>query len=153
MYIYLIPDTKSNFNFNFMKWRYFLYSLFALCLVFLTACEKDPGEGGTATITGKILVLDFDDGTGEFKREYFAQDRQVYIIYGEGSIQDDDVRTGFDGTYEFNYLHKGRYIIYAYSECPEDPILCPSGEEPILDTIEITQKGETYEIPTIQVIE
>lgn len=136
-----------------MKWRYFLYSLFALYLVFLTACEKDPGEGGTATITGKIKIQDVN-GAGEFQGDpYDAQKRNVYIIYGEGTIDDDDTKTGLDGSYEFNYLHKGRYIVYVYSDCDDELPECPTGEKPLFDTIQITQKGETYEIPTITVFE
>ena len=137
-----------------MKLKYLLYSLFALYLIPLIGCEKDPGEGGTATVTGKIYVMNFDDDDGTtLINEYFAQNRQVYIIYDEGTIPDDDVRTGFDGSYEFNFLHKGQYIIYAFSECTVDPLSCPSGEIPVMDTIQITQKGETYEVPTITVIE
>lgn len=137
-----------------MKWRYFLYSLFALYLVFLTACEKEPGEGGTATIMGKIKIQDVNDSTGEFQGDpYDAPDYNVYIIYGEGTIPDDDTKTSFDGSYQFNYLYKGPYIIFAYSECDDTFSNCPSGQEPKMDTIEITQKGETYEIPTIIVIE
>jgi len=137
-----------------MKLKYLLYSLFALYLIPLIGCEKDPGEGGTASITGKIEVQEVGDQTGEFQGPpYGAQNRNVYIIYGEGTIPDDDVRTGFDGTYEFNYLYKGQYIVFAYSECTVDSILCLSGEKPIMDTIQITQKGETYEVPKITVFE
>ncbi len=136
-----------------MKLKYLLYSLFALYLIPLIGCEKDPGEGGTATITGKLFVKNFDDEDGTFIDEYFAQNKQVYIIYGDGTIPDDDVRTGFDGSYEFNYLYKGQYIIFAYSECDNNLPECPSGEKPIMDTIQINQKGETYEVPTITVFE
>ena len=136
-----------------MKLEYLIYSFLAFFLMGLVACEKDPGEGGTATITGKIFVKNFDDEDGTFINEYFAQNKKVYIIYGDGTVQDDDTDTGFDGTYAFNYLHKGQYIVYAYSECTLDPISCPSGEQPVFDTIQITQKGETYEVPTITVIQ
>ena len=136
-----------------MKLKYLLYSLFALYLIPLIGCEKDPGEGGTATITGKIFVIDVNDETGVEQGRYYAQNRNVYIIYGEGTIPDDDVRTGFDGTYEFNYLHKGQYIVYAFTECDDSLPECPSGRMPVMDTIQVTQKGETYEIPKITVIE
>jgi len=135
-----------------MKLKYLLYGLFALYLIPLIGCEKDPGEGGTATITGKIFVYDVDDDTGILQDSFYAQNLNVNIIYGEGTIPDDDIRTGFDGTYEFNYLHKGQYIVFAYSECDNNLPECPSGEEPVMDTIQITQKGETYEVPTITVI-
>lgn len=133
-----------------MKLKYLIYGLFALYLIPLIGCEKDPGEGGTATITGKVFVTDVD-GMGELQGQYFAQDFDVHIIYGDGTIPDDDVRTGFDGTYEFNFLHKGQYIVFAYSKCDDNLSHCPSGEEPIMDTIQITQKGKTYEARQIDV--
>ena len=31
-------------------------------LIALGSCKKDAGEGGTSTITGKVIVYDFDPG-------------------------------------------------------------------------------------------
>ncbi|MGB0888060.1 MAG: hypothetical protein ACPGSL_08060 [Vicingaceae bacterium] len=44
-------------------------------------------------------------------------DEDVYIIYGdEDDIFDDNVKTNFDGTFEFNNLRKGKYKVFAYSK-------------------------------------
>lgn len=44
-------------------------------------------------------------------------DEDVYIIYGdEDDIYDDNIKTNFDGTFEFNNLRKGKYKVFAYSK-------------------------------------
>src|SRR5690349_5852021 len=96
-------------------------SLIVLMLVFLSglqSCKKEEGEGGTATIRGKVIVHNFD---AMFSRPqpteiYPAADEKVYIIYGDGTTYDDDFDTSFDGTYEFKYLQPGTYKLFVYSK-------------------------------------
>lgn len=84
--------------------------------IFLIACTKEPGEGGTATIVGKIYALDFNAEMTTFRTEYYAPDEDVYIIYGDDTIFNDRTRTNFDGAYRFKYLRPGSYTIFAYSK-------------------------------------
>lgn len=122
---------------------------FILLLVFiasitLSACEKEEGEGGRALITGRVLVQEFSDA-GNLTAEYYAADEQVYIIYGDGSTHDDNMRSSFDGSYRFEYLRKGTYTIFVYSECPS----CPSGDEAIQAEVTISSNKAVVEVPDI----
>ena len=95
---------------------YFGYVLPAiLCVVLLAACKKGPGEGGSSTIKGKVTATYIDVFGNEYK--YPAEREDVYIVYGDGDFYGDNVETDFNGTYEFKYLKKGSYTVYAYSDC------------------------------------
>ncbi|RFC53395.1 hypothetical protein [Brumimicrobium aurantiacum] len=122
-----------------MKKQPFILTL--LLLVFF-ACEKTEGEGGRSSIIGKLYM---NDQTGSTQGEYYLPDERVYIIYGEkDSIYDDDVRSNFDGSFEFKNLREGYYTIYAYSE----DISEPSGLKPVFVSTTI-DKNETVDIGTI----
>ena len=48
--------------------------------------------------------------------EYNVPDYDVYIIYGEeDNVYDDDMKTNYDGTFEFENLRKGTYRLFAYT--------------------------------------
>ena len=86
-------------------------------VIFLFGCEKNEGQGGTSTIKGKVLVHDFDASFQAVVDTYPAVDEDVYIIYGDDhSTYDDHYKTSFDGTFEFKFLQKGKYKIFAYSK-------------------------------------
>ena len=105
--------------------------------VLLGGCQK-PGEGGTATIVGKVYAKDYDD-LGTLISEFYAPDEDVYIIYGGGtSLHDDRYVTTFDGSFRFQYLTKGEYTVFVYSDCDT----CASGIEAISQTVSITSNGE-----------
>jgi hypothetical protein len=40
---------------------------------------------------------------------------RVYIIYGNGTELGDDVRTSYDGSFQFKYLTKGQYKVFVNS--------------------------------------
>lgn len=107
----------------------------------MASCESTPGQGGAATITGKVFVREFSS-VGNLLGEYYGPEERVYIIYGNGSTFDDDTRTSFDGSYKFKYLSKGNYRIFAYSKCDT----CASGQNAIIQDVEITSSNETIEL-------
>lgn len=108
---------------------------YSICLLsmLLISCSKQAGEGGTSTIKGKIKAKQTDVFGNVF--EYYLGKEDVFIIYGEADFYGNDVKTNYDGTYEFSYLKKGKYTIYAYSDC--DTCLGYKREE--LKTVDITQ--------------
>ena len=108
------------------------------------ACEKDAGEGGTSTIRGKVYVKNYN-GSGQLVGEYYGQAEDVYIIYGDAAFYGDDTKTSYDGTYEFNFLRKGSYTIFAYSKCDT----CAAGQEPVFITTEISKNHSTVELPDL----
>jgi len=123
-------------------------SVFVLVFVLITGCKKDEGPGGTSTIKGKIIVYDFDAAfQSALPLDTFpSMDQDIYIIYGaDGTTYDDDFKTSYDGSYEFKYLQKGKYRLFAYSK---DSTGAKSGFPSLLDMpvfvdVEITSNGST----------
>lgn len=120
-------------------------SILIILVCFSIGCKKIEGEGGSSTIIGKVYVEDYD-AFGELIAEYYEADEDVFIIYGEESnIYNDDFSTSHDGSYRFEYLTKGTYQIFAYQKCAE----CPSGEEPVIKTVEIKDNNSTVVVPDL----
>lgn len=84
----------------------------------LSACNKEPGEGGLAEIRGRVMEQRYSANTGQaVGQPYALAEQRVYIIYGDGTYHDDDVRSGSDGSFRFRQLRKGAYTVYTMSEC------------------------------------
>jgi len=111
-----------------------------LFVVVFYSCEKKAGEGGTSSIRGIVIKQEINN-SGEIKKSYNAPDEKVYIIYGtDEKIYDDNTNTHFDGSYSFDFLKKGSYQLFAYSECKEDT--CPN-LVPVFATVEINESNQT----------
>lgn len=111
-----------------------------------SSCQKE-GEGGTATIKGKVYAKNYD-ALGNLISEFYAPDEDVYIIYGSGSsFHDDRYTTTFDGSFRFQYLTKGEYTVFVYSDCDT----CASGLETVSQTIQITANGEDVVLDDLQI--
>jgi len=118
---------------------YFRFILIGILIVSL-GCEKEEGIGGTSSISGKVFVNDYDN-QGNLIGSFYGQDEDVYIIYGGNSgTYNDDFKTSFDGSYRFEYLTKGHYKIFAYSDCDT----CWSGSEVVFIKLEITENKKDY---------
>jgi hypothetical protein len=102
-----------------------------LILLFSTAifnaCEKEPGFGGLAEISGKVYVFDYNP-EGILVAEGYTGDIEVYIgVDGQQGVL-ERVRTSFDGTFRFRELRKGTYDIWVFSDCDS----CTDNKEPII---------------------
>jgi hypothetical protein len=122
--------------------------LFLFCFTF-SSCEKEPGEGGLASIQGKVYILEYNGNCSELRFEYYAVDEDVYIIAGDDPSYFERVRTGPDGTFWFPYLREGRYTIYALSEdCSLNPetseveMIMQNSPEAIQIEVEISEKKQ-----------
>lgn len=105
----------------------FLLVIFPL-LILVSSCEKNPGEGGTSSIEGKIIIEEVDN-FGVVVKSYPAPEERVYIVYGNNEFFDNEVRTHYDGRYQFEFLNIGSYQLYAYSECFVDSCTIPKYPE------------------------
>jgi len=105
----------------------------------LSSCEKDPGQGGTSTIRGTVVINEISN-SGNILAEYEAAEERVYIVYGDNEIFDDETRTSYDGQFKFENLFQGSYRVFVYSDC----LSCPSGTEPIMQSIEVTENDEVF---------
>jgi len=93
--------------------------IFTLTTALLAACNTDEGLGGSNSVEGYIYKVVHTDDTFVFQADTIpAAKTDVYIIFGDNSEDyfGDDVETGPNGYYRFDYLRKGNYTLYAYSE-------------------------------------
>jgi len=111
-------------------------------LALLISCKKTEGVGGRATIKGHVLVEDYNNA-GVYKGSYDAQNKKVFIIYGnDDEIVDDNVTTSYNGEFQFDYLQKGTYKIYVYSSC----VTCFNKQDSVvMQTITINDRKEVVE--------
>lgn len=82
----------------------------------IASCEKPEGVGGEGVIEGTVSVEYYDKEFKVLQSSQPAVDEDVFIVYGDDDVYDDDVTTSFNGKYRFEYLSKGDYSLYVYSE-------------------------------------
>jgi hypothetical protein len=82
----------------------------------MLSCDKGPGEGGLATLQGRVRVRDYNASFTVFLAEFFAKEKRVYIIYGEDEVYNDDFRTDYNGNYAFRNLRPGKYRVFTYGK-------------------------------------
>ena len=122
-----------------------LILLIAITIVF-AACTKEAGEGGTSVIQGQVYKIHtFQNSiTGEIDTLYFQLDagKDVFIIYSddETDIYDDEFETDYNGRYRFEFLRKGDYTIYTYSDSSD---VNTTYDYPVFRHIEIKLNNST----------
>jgi hypothetical protein len=121
--------------------------LFALLVaaLLLPSCNKGPGEGGTGTVQGKVMLVHHPDDDFTLTPDTMAAAKtDVFIVYGDENYFGDDVETGADGGYQFEYLLPGDYTVYAYS-------ILPSGEKVAVSETVTLARGAVAKVPTIYI--
>jgi len=135
-----------------MKRSCFLISLLPVIIGFSSvSCEKEEGIGGTSSITGKVIVRQYNANfTILTESPYYAPDEDVFIVYGDDAIYGDKTSTNYDGTYRFEYLREGKYTIYAYSK---DSANYPTQHEiPVIRQVEIPGKNKDVVVDNIVIL-
>lgn len=117
---------------------------------FSLSCKKEEGKGGSSSLYGKVKVKDYNTTFTLLQDEFYAQEVRVYIIYGDDKGVSDDVRTSYDGSYEFKYLRPGTYHIFAYSK---DTTAQTNALIPVIRTVEITKNKQEVEVSEIVIID
>lgn len=139
-----------------MTYRFILFIFLAIVYSQFISCKKTEGEGGSATITGKIYVKDYNGSFTSINAQYYATKEDVFIIYGDQVTYGDKVSTNYDGTYEFKYLQKGKYKIYAYSKdstgAYNGTVNANAAPKAIIETVEISKKKEAVQVPEITIL-
>jgi len=121
-----------------------LFALFAAVLL-LPSCNKGPGEGGTGTVQGKVMLVHHPDDNFNLTSDTMAAAKtDVFIVYGDENYFGDDVETGADGGYQFEYLLPGDYTVYAYS-------ILPSGEKMAVSETVTLSRGAVAKVPTLYI--
>jgi len=127
------------------------FFLIASIIFAAPSCTKDPGTGGTSSISGKIFVKDYNASFTTLLNEYYAPEQRVYIIYGDNEVYSDDMRTHYNGSYRFDNLRKGTYHIFAYSK--DSTQTSPSGLVHVMKTVEITANNQQLVIEDIVIFD
>ncbi len=131
--------------------RRYLKIVFCLLTLFtIHSCKKQAGEGGFASIEGKVYVKNYDGTFTVLTSEYYLPGETVYIIYGDGQEIGNTVKTSYDGSFKFNYLQKGKYKVYAIGKDPTKPSLSVPKE--VLMEVTITEKKEKKVLEDIVII-
>ena len=124
----------------------------ALMLVFTlltNSCKKPAGPGGKASIKGKIYVKDFDVAAYGLISQYYGPGENVYICYGNNNIVGNHVNTSTDGSYQFLYLRKGHYKIFALSRDTSIHVAGSNKTIPVSVEIDITSNSQQFTLPDI----
>ena len=124
------------------------YYFFFILILLLAGCTKTEGLGGKAKIKGVLTGTFYtDDQLSQLNGNGVLANENVYIVYGTADTYfDDDIKTSYDGSFEFNYLRPGTYTIFAYENC----FPCAGLERAkILDTVEIVGKEDIIDLGTI----
>lgn len=129
-----------------MKLRTALFILLCICFA---RCKKQAGEGGTSTIRGTIRVEDWNTAFTIKNGEYAGADEDVYIIYGDDTGYGDKTKANYKGEFEFKYLRKGKYTVYAYSK--DKSLSAASGDTSVVKEITVSKNKTTYELETITI--
>lgn len=96
-----------------MNKKVYTFLLVSICFF---ACKKQPGEGGFASIEGKVYVKNYDTYFSILTSEYYQPGETVYIMYGDNTEVGNTIKTSYDGSFKFNYLRKGKYKVYVVGE-------------------------------------
>jgi hypothetical protein len=121
-----------------------------ITVFWLTACEKDPGPGGTSSITGKVWVLDYNAEYTHLNAEYYGSKEDVYLIYGDDVVYSESFKTSYDGTYRFDHLRKGKYKVFCYSE--DTTGLIPEGKFAVIKEVEITSNRQDVNVDSLVIV-
>jgi hypothetical protein len=121
-----------------------LMALLVLALI-MPSCNKGPGEGGTGTVQGFVKLVHHPDDDYTLTPDTMAAAKtDVFIIYGNEVYFGNDVETGADGMYQFEYLRPGDYTVFAYSTLP-------SGEKVAVYESVNLQHGAVMNVPTLYI--
>ncbi len=126
-----------------------LFSALVLLSSVLLSCKKTAGEGGQATIKGKVWVEDWNAGFTIKNGEYAGADYDVYIIYGDDASYGDKASASYDGQFEFKYLRKGDYKVYVYSK--DKTLNSQSGDTVLVKNVTVSERKQTVALETFTV--
>ena len=118
-------------------------ALIALCLF---SCKKGPGEGGRASITGKVYSVNYNSTMTVPQDSGYLGGQKVYIIYGDETAVGKSQDTNNDGVFEFSYLRKGKYKVYVYSKIAPNQL-----DSAVVQEGEITDRKQMLALPDFNI--
>jgi hypothetical protein len=127
-------------------------NLFFLILLFFTlsSCKYHEGKGGKHFVQGKVLVMEYDASYKYLRAKYYSPNENVFIMYGDNPTYGEKQVSGSDGTYQFRYLQKGHYRVYAFSK--DTTFSTSNGLVPVFKDVEIKSSDKTVMVPDLVII-
>ncbi|MGB3946407.1 MAG: hypothetical protein WBM13_00360 [Bacteroidia bacterium] len=126
------------------------YIILLISCISFNGCKKEPGEGGSSRIRGKVWVKDYDPFFSYIQGEYWGADIKAMLTFGDNISPDMTSETNSNGEFEFLYLQKGKYKLTIYSKTLKDTTN-PSGLIAIEKTIFIKNRNETIDAGTFTI--
>ena len=128
--------------------RLWLYVLLISTILGISSCKKGPGLGGQASIRGKVsgilynknFIIKLDSGN--------VPNWTVNILYGGDIGVDANLKTGYDGSFEFQYLRTGHYTVFAYSRAHKTNL----ADSAVVVELDITSKKQVLQLPEIKIL-
>jgi hypothetical protein len=127
--------------------NYTIYFTTLLLILIGIGCKKPAGQGGRATIKGKLLIRNYNNGFTILQDTFYVAGQNVFILYGSETAVGDNVRTGPDGSFEFNYLRKGKYKVFVTSKDKQNPTF--TGTVSVIKEAEITSTKQIVDVGDI----
>ena len=122
------------------------YVTILLVIFSLFACEREEGFGGNSSISGSVMIKEYNNDMSVLLDEYAAPDHNVYLIFGDNTTVGKDVETSYNGKFRFDYLTPGDYEFFYYS----DDTATNSGHQEIAFSKAITlSKKEDLDLGTL----
>ena len=110
-------------------------------ILVINSCQKQPGDGGLATIHGKVYSYQFDKYYQVIDSGYHAN-TTVYLSYGNHTWEDQTTKSSYTGEYAFPYLHTGDYTIWVLNKCDS----CNLNQSYDIVHVTIDKPRETVEV-------
>ena len=123
-----------------------IFILLVLSASFLYSCKKGPGEGGRASIKGKIYTVNYNAALTIPQDSGYLGGQNVYIIYGDEVGVGDSQDSNNEGAFEFKYLRKGHYKVYVFTKTQTNHI-----DTAVVQEVEITDRKQVVELPDFRV--
>ncbi|MBX7242645.1 MAG: hypothetical protein K1X92_12960 [Bacteroidia bacterium] len=131
-----------------MKYIILMFSM----LFLLTACKKEPGFGGNASVKGVVWVKSYNGTFTYLYGEFPGADADVYLKAENQIAPLDRIKTNYNGQFEFPFLYKGKYEVYTYSKDSSLNAI-PGASKTILKAFEITQNREIVDLDTLIILD
>lgn len=114
-----------------------IFGLLLIALISLS-CSHEEGEGGLASIEGKIYGKDFNSRGILVSQGYLAGSK-VYISKHNEKAYFENIDSAYDGSFKFKFLYEGTYDLWVLGDCD----FCNDWQQTIvLKTINVTSKRQ-----------
>lgn len=123
-------------------------TLVVLAGLLFSSCSKEEGFGGNSHIKGTLIEQVYNSDFSLLLYEQPAADKDVFIVFGNDKTIGDDVKTNYNGQFEFSYLREGSYSIFYYSD---DSLSAYSENKEIRYSVDLGKK-ETIDLDTLHLL-